>query len=46
MHPHVDQPVEPLLGQQVVDVRLAEAGADAGQHLVLQAVLQAVPSSC
>ena len=40
-HAHLDQPVEPLLAEQV-DVRLAEAGADAGEHLVLQAVLQAL----
>ena len=40
-HAHLDQPVEPLFAEQV-EVRLAEAGADAGHHLVLQAVLQAL----
>ena len=41
-HAHLDQPIDPLLRQQIVDVRLAEAGADAGEDLVLEAVLHAL----
>ena len=38
---HLDEPVEPGFGEQV-HVRLAEAGAHAGEHVGVQAVLQAL----
>ena len=41
-HAHVDQPIDPLLVDQIVDVRLAHAGADAGEDLVLEAILDAL----
>src|SRR5262245_40850252 len=40
-HPHVDEPVNPLFRQQVVDVSLAEARADPGKDLVLEAIADA-----
>ncbi len=41
-HAHFDEPIEPLFGEQVVDVRLAEARANAGHYAVLQAVFDAL----
>ncbi len=44
-HAHFDEPVDPLIGQQVVDVGSAQAGADAREELVVQAVLRCLASS-
>ena len=41
-HAHFDQAIDPLFGQQVVEVGLAETRADSGQDLVVQTVLQAL----
>src|SRR5207248_2796210 len=41
-HAQPDQPVDPFLGEQVVDVRLTQAGADAGEEFVGQAVADAL----
>ena len=41
-HAHLHQPINPLVGQQVIDVRAAQAGADAGEDLVVQAVVNAL----
>ena len=38
---HVDEAAQPGLGEEVVDVRLAEAGGHAGEHAGVEAVLQA-----
>ena len=38
---HVDEAAQPGLGEEVVDVRLAEAGGHAGEHAGIEAVLQA-----
>src|SRR5690606_22467813 len=38
---HLDQPIDPCLGEKVVDVRLAKAGADAGEKPVSEAALEA-----
>ena len=37
----VDEAVEPLFGEEVVDVGLAEAGGDAGEEFLVEAVAQA-----
>ena len=40
-HAHLDQSVEPLLGQQI-HVGLAQTGADAGEDFGVEAVLEAL----
>jgi len=40
-HAHLDQAIDPFLRHQVVDVGLADAGADAGKEPVVEAILQA-----
>ena len=40
VHAHVDESAQPFLGEEVVDVGLAEAGGDAGEDPGIEAVLQ------
>ncbi len=40
MHAHVDQSLHPRFVQQIIDVGLADAGGDAGDQSVLQAIFQ------
>src|SRR2546421_1847508 len=44
MRAEVDQLLQPFFGEQLVDVRLADAGSNSGEETLLEAVAQATKS--
>ena len=39
---HVDESINPFFGKKIIDVGLAQAGADTGEDAMLKTILQAV----